>query len=106
MEMQMDSEMRNLLDEIEIQRKRFHRDEGLDATLYNWGVVAALAVTGGATIVGSFAAESSGYLVAAWVGPLLSGLATIWVGIDRALQWGPRWMFNRAQWAAYTSLKR
>jgi len=93
-----------ILEEIQLRQTRFSRDESRDANFYNWGVVLTLCLSGGATIAGSFTAAGSP--VPPWLGPALAGLATIWVGIDRALQWGPRWMFNRGRWAAYESLRR
>lgn len=62
----------------------------LDGVLYNGGVVLTLFCTGAATILGAKGVSPD--LV--WVAPFLTGLATIFVGIDRALQFGPRWMHH------------
>jgi hypothetical protein len=72
----------------------------LDSVLYNGGVVFTLLCTGAATILGAKGVDPT----LAWLPPLLTGLATIWVGIDRALQFGPRWTHHRTVNASFDTL--
>lgn len=77
------------------------KDFGLfDGFLYNGGVMFTLLCTGAATILGAKGIDPG----LAWLPPLLTGLATIWVGIDRALQFGPRWTHHRTYNASIDTL--
>lgn len=89
--------------EKEIERSQSRR---LDKYLYNGGVALTLLFTGTATIIGAINGTSEKPLVPIWFAPLLSGLATIWVGIDSRLEFGRRWLYHRMMGAAYLSLKR
>lgn len=91
----------DLLDLIEHEARKSCAT--LDGLLYNGGVVFTLICTGTATIGGAF--NAAGTTIPVWWAPLLSGLATIWVGIDRALQFGPRWLNQRALNARCASLR-
>jgi hypothetical protein len=71
----------------------------INSVLYNAGTVLVIVCTGVATYVGLD--ESSKWHTLA---PVLTGVATAWVAIDRALGFGPRWAFNRGVIGRYRTI--
>ena len=67
-----------------------------DAYLYNGGTAVVLLCTSLATYIP--AAKNPGL---SWIPPILTGLATFLVALDRALAFGPRWKFHLTQSAGY-----
>ncbi|MFT3721734.1 hypothetical protein [Pseudorhodoferax sp.] len=92
-----------VLAEVRDGLRRSRTSQAVDGWLYNGGVVFTLLCTGIATIIGAVN-NVQDPTIPLWVAPLLSGLATIWVGIDRALQFGLRWRFHRSISAAHQSI--
>ncbi|MEQ5810082.1 hypothetical protein J3369_21935 [Alteromonas sp. NFXS44] len=68
----------------------------LDAYLYNAGTGIVLLCSGIATYLPSVGDGTS-----EWIPPILTGLVTFWVALDRALTFGPRWKFHLTQRSGY-----
>jgi hypothetical protein len=86
--------VRRGLDENKVQAN-------LNSVYYNGGVIVTLFCTGAATILSGLGAANN---LPVWLVPILSGVATFIVGIDRALQLGQRWVHHRTLFAKYNSL--
>ncbi len=67
-----------------------------DAYLYNAGTGVVLLFSGLATYL-----PSSDVSFSEWLPPILTGLVTFWVALDRALTFGPRWKFHLTQSSGY-----
>ena len=71
----------------------FHdRRVGLNGLLYNYGTVFVITVSSLAALVPNIFVAWDGAPVMASV---LSGLAAIWVAVERSLSFGERWTFNK-----------
>jgi hypothetical protein len=70
-----------------------------DAWFYNGGTVVVLLCTSLATYLP--AADSP---VAKWLPQVMTGFATFWVALDRALLFGPRWRFHLTQASRYRAI--
>jgi hypothetical protein len=70
-----------------------------DAWFYNGGTAVVLLCTSIATYL-----PASGSKAASWLPPILTGFATFWVALDRALVFGPRWRYHLAQASRYRAI--
>lgn len=68
----------------------------MDAYFYNGGTGVVLLCTTLATYL-----PDSQTSVAHWLPQVLTGMATFWVALDRALTFGPRWRFHLSQKSGY-----
>lgn len=69
-----------------------------DSFLYNGGTFAVLAATTAATFL---PAEPTSW---PWLPKALTGFATFWIALERALSFGSRWRFHRELRRCYQSL--
>ncbi|MFD6156165.1 hypothetical protein ACFWF7_24520 [Nocardia sp. NPDC060256] len=81
-----------------VQEYKAQHSPKLDSFLYNGGTVVALAVSIAATSL-PWSGETQ------WIPRVLTAVAAIIIGAERALSFGERWRFHRTRYGAAQSLE-
>jgi hypothetical protein len=86
MEKEIKYNFSKLREEINVSVSEHNKFSGWDSTIYNATTILAIILTSAAAL---FPTADPYYL------KIMSGIAAILIAIDRALNWGGRWIYNR-----------